>query len=73
MAEQYFEASAPSESLVEPSVATAVTPTRKQGLNIYTVMLVISFLSLVIGTIILFTEFNQFGGWDTSSAIPARE
>ncbi len=71
MSEVNFEASAPSEEYVQPAIAASNVPVRKQGLNIYTVMLVISFISLVIGTIILFIEFNRFGGWDTSSARPS--
>ena len=70
MSDASFEASAPSEEYVEPTAAPVAAPTRKQGMNIYTVMLVISFICLLIGTIILFSEFNKFGGWDTDAARP---
>ncbi len=69
MSEASFEAAAPSEEYIEPTTAVAA-PTRKQGMNIYTVMLVISFVCLVIGTIILFVEFSKFGTWNTSTAQP---
>ena len=69
MANVNFEAAAPSQEYIEPTLAPAAA-TRKQGMNIYTVMLVISFLCLLIGTIILFMEFSKFGGWETGSARP---
>lgn len=70
MSEQNFEAAAPTEEAYI-DVETPVAPEyRKQGMNIYTVMLVISFISLVIGTILLFIEANRFGGWDTKEFRP---
>ena len=70
MSEQNFEAAAPTEQSLIESAEVAAPAVRKQGMNIYTVMLVISFVSLVIGTIILFMEYSKFGGWNTNSAKP---
>ncbi|WP_425617648.1 hypothetical protein NA78x_001329 [Anatilimnocola sp. NA78] len=44
---------------------------QKQGTNIYTVMLILSFLALVTGTVLLSMELNRYGEypwWNT----PAR-
>ena len=65
-----FEAAAPEEAYIEMPAEPVAPATRKQGMNIYTVMLVISFVCLLIGTIVLFMEFSKFGGWNTDSAKP---
>lgn len=36
---------------------------RKSSLNIYTVMLLISFMALTTGAILLFLELQRFGNW----------
>lgn len=36
---------------------------RKSSLNIYTVMLLMSFIALTIGAILLFMELQRFGDW----------
>lgn len=44
---------------------------QKQGTNIYTVMLILSFLALVTGTVLLSMELNRFGTypqWKAPSA-----
>jgi uncharacterized membrane protein affecting hemolysin expression len=44
---------------------------QKQGTNIYTVMLILSFLALIIGTALLSMELNKYGEypwWNTPSA-----
>ncbi len=70
-----FEASAPSTQIGQTSVAAAAT--RKQEFNIYTLMLIISFIALLIGTLLLFLELNKYGTfpgtfpWKTTNAIPS--
>jgi len=36
---------------------------RKTNLNIYTVMLIISFTALTTGAILLFLELSRYGSW----------
>ena len=46
----------------------------KQRTNIYTMMLIISFIALVTASVLLYLELNRFGvwpPWDTRSAVPA--
>ncbi len=75
MSEPSFEAGAPSESLATTSIETA-QPTRKHDFNIYTVMLIVSFVALLVGTLLLFMELNQYGSfpgsfpWKTTDAVP---
>lgn len=38
-------------------------PVQKQGTNVYTVMLILSFLFLTIGTIMLWMELSRFGDY----------
>ena len=74
MAQPNFEASAPSTQIGATSM-TGVS-TRKHEFNIYTLMLIISFVALVIGTLLLFRELQSYGAfpstspWKTSEAIP---
>ncbi|MGY8767078.1 MAG: hypothetical protein ACKVH8_01440 [Pirellulales bacterium] len=35
----------------------------KQGLNVYTMMLALSFVALTIGAILLYLELNNYGSW----------
>lgn len=50
-------------------------PVQKQRANIYTVMLVISFICIVTATMLLYAELNRWGDaptwWNTSEAVPA--
>lgn len=36
---------------------------QKQGTNIYTVMLILTFLALVTGTVLLSMELNRYGSY----------
>jgi hypothetical protein len=36
---------------------------RKQSLNIYTTMLLLSFIALTIGAILMFMELQRYGNW----------
>jgi len=38
-------------------------PVRKSPLNIYTAMLMISFIALTIGAILLYMELQRWGSW----------
>lgn len=69
MSDQSFEAAAPSEEVFVDN-AQAAPVYSKQGMNVYTVMLLISLLCLIVGAIILFIEAGRFGGWNTDSAKP---
>ncbi len=76
MSDQVFEASAPEEEpITSASVRNAVT--RKQNFNIFTVMLIIAFFCLLLGTLLMLRELQQFGGvgdfpWRTSGATPTQ-
>ena len=48
-------------------------PTQKQKLNVYTMMLVISFFCLVTACVLLFQELNRWGSypwWNTDGGKP---
>ena len=45
------------------SPTTAAAPTQKPGTNIYTVMLMLSFLAIVIACAVLAMELNRFGSY----------
>ena len=46
--------------------------TAKQGINVYTMMLIFSFLALAIGAFLLHLEHQRAGGWERGgSAAPA--
>ena len=51
-------------------------PTQKQKLNVYTMMLLLSFIALLTGTILLYMELNRYGDeflnwWNTQGSRPA--
>lgn len=56
-----------------PSSANPVVPREKQATNVYTVMLILSFLALLIGTIVLYNElklYGKFPWWKASASGP---
>ena len=69
-----FEASEPiGEPIAPTSFQTAVT--RKQNFNIYTIMLIISFVCLLIGTLLMWIELTKYGSplefpWKVDDAKP---
>ena len=74
MAEQVFEAAAPEAGpITSSSIRNQVT--RKQNFSIYTVMLIVSFGCLLLGTLLMLFELQNFGGvgtfpWNTIGADP---
>lgn len=49
-------------------------PVEKQQTNVYTMMLILSFIFIVTACVMLYIELNQFGPfpwWDTRSATQA--
>lgn len=75
MSDQVFEAAAPEESPIPATGATSQA-TRKQSFNVYTAMLIVSFFCLLLGTLLMLFELNNFGGvgnfpWNTTGATPA--
>ena len=74
MSEPYFEASEPvGDPIVPTSVGGGVK--RKQQFNVYTVMLIISFFCLLVGTLLLLMEMNNYGDlgewpWKTEEGRP---
>lgn len=38
-------------------------PVQKQGTNVYTIMLILSFIFLSIGTLMLYLELTRFGSY----------
>ena len=57
-------------------MSTANQPTQKRKLNVYTMMLILSFIALLTGTILLYMELNTYSNqflnwWDTTGAFPA--
>lgn len=49
---------------------SANLPTQKPGMNVYTVMLLVAFCALVIGSVLLALELSRFGPgvpWNTSA------
>ena len=73
MSEPTFEASEPIGEPITPSFQTAVT--RKQNFNIYSVMLIISFVCLLVGTLLLWLELSKYGAitdspWNTTEGRP---
>lgn len=54
-----------------PSSANPMMPQEKQKTNVYTVMMILSFLALVTGTVVLSMELNRYGEypwWRASAA-----
>lgn len=59
-------------SLVNQPVGTEV-PVQKQRADVYTVMLIISFICIVTATILLYAELERWGTypwWNTNEATP---
>lgn len=60
-----------------PSSANPMMPQEKQKTNVYTVMMILSFLALVTGTVVLSMELNRYGEYPwwkasaTTSGAPA--
>lgn len=53
------------------SSANPMMPQEKQKTNVYTVMMILSFLALVTGTVVLSMELNRYGEypwWRASAA-----
>ena len=53
--------------------AGAPAPAQKQRINVYTVMLVISFICIVVACILLYMELGRWGNypwWRTQEAVP---
>ena len=74
MSEPTFEASAPVDEPIAPTSFRGAAP-RKQTFNVYTVMLIISFICLLVGTLLLLRELGNYGGvgdfpWKTGDARP---
>ncbi len=72
MSEPNFEASEPIGDTTFQSPAAVV---RKQSFSIYTVMLIIALACLLIGTIMLFMNIQEYGGltdspWKTTEGKP---
>jgi len=70
MSDANFEAAAPHQGYSQNPAEALPPVSPKQSTNVYTVMLVVSFICLVIGTIVLFLEFRKFGSWKTDEARP---
>jgi len=74
MSEPVFEASAPSHELMVESAPDRALAIRKQDINIYTILLGISLLAILAGTLILFLELRRWGDfpggspWNTDAA-----
>lgn len=59
-------------SLVDPT-GKSHAPVQKQKTNVYTVMLIISFICIVTACILLYIELTRWGEfpwWNTSGATP---
>ena len=59
-------------SLANPAVQTEV-PAQKQKTNVYTVMLIISFICIVTACVLLYLELTRWGSypwWKTSQGTP---
>ncbi|MGI9518675.1 MAG: hypothetical protein ACR2NP_16580 [Pirellulaceae bacterium] len=74
MSEPTFEATAPVDEPIAPTSFRGAAP-RKQSFNVYTVMLIISFICLLAGTLLLLRELSNYGGvgespWKTGDAQP---
>ena len=59
-------------SLANPMVGTP-SPAPKQETNVYTVMLIVSFLCIVTACLLLYFELRRWGSfpwWNTAAATP---
>jgi hypothetical protein len=59
----------------QPSLASpgADVPVQKQRMNVYTMMLIISFICIVTACVLLYMELKRWGNypwWSTSEAVP---
>ena len=59
----------------QPSLASpgADVPVQKQRMNVYTMMLIISFICIVTACVLLYMELKRWGNypwWNTSEAVP---
>ncbi len=75
MSQQQFQASAPENEPATSLSARSLVASRKQDFNIYTVMLLLSFVFLLVGTVLMYLELQSYpggvtGSWKTSSATP---
>jgi hypothetical protein len=75
MSQQPFQASAPENVPATSLSARNLIASRKQDFNIYTVMLLLSFVFLLVGTVLMVFELNRYeggltGAWKTSTATP---
>ncbi len=72
MSQPSFESTG-SPNPAAPGTSSTVVAAAKQSLNVYTVMLLVSFIALLIGAIMLLVELRRWGDfpsetpWDTSS------
>ena len=76
MSDVNFEAVAPSEDLAL-EVTQPAAPVRKRAIDVYTSMLIISFICLAVGTVLLWGEIGKYQNdgkdpWKTNSATPRR-
>lgn len=75
MSEPLFEASEPINDPIGTSSFGTPVP-RKQGFNIYTSMLIFSFVCLLLGTLLLLFELQSYGDfpsewpWKTEAGRP---
>ena len=57
-------------------MSTANQPTQKPRLNVYTMMLLLSFIALLVGTILLVMELSKYGEfldwWNTQGTQPVQ-
>lgn len=75
MAQQPFQATQPQSEPVGPMTARTFVASRKQDFNIYTVMLLMSLVFLLVGTILMWIELGRYEGgataaWKTGDATP---
>jgi hypothetical protein len=50
----------------QPNLESASTPSvlsKKPQLNVYTVMLIVSLISLLLACLFLYLELREYGGW----------
>lgn len=54
-----------------PNSANPAPPVQKQGTNVYTMMLILSFIAIVTSCVLLHQELSRFGNypwWNTGAA-----
>lgn len=68
MSQPNFEAS-PGQGMPVAMQQPAAPVVRKQALNVYTVMLIVTFLCMLIASILFYMELSKFDSWwDTDEA-----